>query len=119
MITILLAEKEKETRNLFKKLLSKEGYDVLEVSDGKEALEQYEKLAIKPELIILGYRLPKKNGLEVIEEILNKNPNCHILMITGDPRIVEKQVNKGSVLMKTKPLSSEEFLKTVQEITQL
>jgi DNA-binding response OmpR family regulator len=65
-------------------------YEVISVFDGEEALNKaYE---IKPDIIILDVKLPKKNGFEVAKEI-RKFSNVPILFLTSLDS--EKDVEKG------------------------
>ncbi|NHJ49183.1 MAG: response regulator [Asgard group archaeon] len=118
MVTILLAEKDSEIRNLLKKLLKREGYNVLEVRDIKDALEQYKKLKDKPDLIILSSHLQKRNGIGAVKELLLKIPQCNILYMTGDPRIEKQQLLHENLKVKTKPVKTSDLLTTIQEIVQ-
>jgi CheY-like chemotaxis protein len=118
MVTILLAEKDLEIRQLIKSLLKREGYHVVEVRNGKEALEQYEKLPIKPELIILSSILQKKNGLDAIRQLLARDPECNILFVTGDPQIEKQELFHANVRIRTKPINTTDLLSTIHEIVQ-
>lgn len=56
-------------------------YEVIgEAKDGEEALEKVSSL--KPDILLLDITLPKKTGLEIIEQVLKKNPATKILIIS-------------------------------------
>lgn len=64
---ILVADDEEEIRDLLRLYLEKEGYEVLEASDGQEAIEilqQQEDIA----MLILDIMMPKKDGFHVLKE---------------------------------------------------
>jgi DNA-binding response OmpR family regulator len=77
---ILLIEDEKELTRTLKKGLKEAGYNVDVVYDGESGVS----LAVTGEYdcIILDYRLPKLNGLEVCREIRRNKVNTPILMLT-------------------------------------
>lgn len=52
-----------------------------EASDGEEAVEIADKIDV--DVIIMDFALPKKSGLEAIQEILAKHPNIKILIFTA------------------------------------
>lgn len=67
MKKILLIEDDKTLSSLIQTKLQKEGYEVVATLDGAGA----SRLAAqeRPDLILLDFELPHKNGLEVLEEI--------------------------------------------------
>lgn len=72
MKKILLIEDDQILSSLIKTKLEKEGYELITTLDGAAA----SALAAKerPDLVLLDFELPHKNGLEVLEEIRN-NPS--------------------------------------------
>jgi two-component system alkaline phosphatase synthesis response regulator PhoP len=60
---ILIADDEQDIRELLNYLLTKDGFDVIEAKDGNEAIVMAKKHL--PDLILLDYMMPIKNGLEV------------------------------------------------------
>ena len=60
MGNILLVEDDKTIRTLFKKILTTNGFEVIETVNREEVLRLYEELDEKPELIILDHLMPKR-----------------------------------------------------------
>jgi len=98
-VKILVADDEEAIREIAGALLGPAGYDVLEASDGEEALRMvYEK---RPDLILLDLMLPTMTGFELILRI-EKDPQLAkipILVMSGlvtgegtDPSIYELEV---------------------------
>ena len=85
MFKILIAEDDRELRQLFAHVLTKNGYTVLGVSNGEEALDALEQSYY--DLIISDIMMPKMDGWEVCREI-RKNSKVPIIMLTarGDER---------------------------------
>lgn len=77
---ILLGEDEDKMRELLRKFFEKEGYEVVEASDGEAALEKF--YDEKFDLVILDWMMPKMNGLEVAQ-IMKRERNIKILMLTA------------------------------------
>ncbi|MGM0213817.1 response regulator transcription factor [Enterococcus sp. AZ109] len=77
---LLLCEDEDKMRELLKRFLENEGYQVVEARDGEEALEKfYEE---KFDLAILDWMMPKVNGLEAAQA-MKRERNIKILMLTA------------------------------------
>lgn len=90
-IKILVVEDEPKLRKIIKDFLTKENFNVLEASDGLEALDKF--FLEKPNLIILDLMLPKLNGFEILKEIRNQNKNLPVIMLTA--RNSEEDILKG------------------------
>lgn len=78
---IMVVDDEARMRKLVKDFLLKDKFDVIEASDGEEALEMfYEHQDI--DLIILDVMMPKKDGYEVLKEI-RENSKVPVIMLTA------------------------------------
>lgn len=78
---ILVCDDEARLRKLIRDFLSKDGHDVIEATDGKDALEKfYTDDSI--ELIILDVMMPMKDGFEVCKEI-RETSSVPIIMLTA------------------------------------
>ena len=64
---ILIAEDDGDIRDLLKLYLESEGYSVLPVADGQEALNMVQQH--QPDLAILDIMMPKMNGLELTSRL--------------------------------------------------
>ena len=80
MFKILIAEDDRELRQLFAHVLTKNGYTVLGVSNGEEALAALEQSYY--DLIISDIMMPKMDGWEVVKEI-RKVSKVPIIMLTA------------------------------------
>jgi two-component system response regulator VicR len=89
---LLIADDKKEIRNLLKRVLKPEGYDVVLAPNGREALAMYQKH--KPDLVILDITMPDLSGLEVLG-ILRQSSNVPVIMITGQSEITEMDTAMG------------------------
>lgn len=85
--TILIVDDEQPIREILVYNLKKEGYNVIEASDGIAALN----LALEkyPDLILLDIMLPKMDGLSVCKRIKNSY-NVPILMLTAKDSEIDK-----------------------------
>ena len=62
------------------------GYAVSRAADGEEGLRVLAETEPRPDLIITDIVMPKKNGLDVIEETRESWPTINILAISGGGR---------------------------------
>lgn len=98
IMKILVAEDEENIALQYKMILSKRSHDVTITKDGVECLEEYyrelEKLPTPQSLphsrtklpfdaVVLDYRMPKKDGMEVAREILAIQPKQRIMFASA------------------------------------
>ena len=119
MCKILIAEDDPLIRNLFKEILKRKGYEIVEAVDGEDALIVYDKLQKKPDIIIVDFRMPKINGLELTQEILLRDPNSNIIMVTGDPTVNQEKIHDSGVIYREKPVQMDEFLKVINTLAMI
>jgi DNA-binding response OmpR family regulator len=77
---ILVVEDEEKMRQSVAEGLSMEGCDVSTAADGAEALSLLEKRSFH--LIVLDWMLPRKNGLEVLQNLRSRGDLTPVLMLT-------------------------------------
>jgi two-component system, response regulator PdtaR len=79
---VLIAEDEEQLREVLQELLEEKGYEVVAVTgNGTEAIELGKDL--KPDLVLVDYRMPGANGVSVTEALQADNPNTQIVMFTA------------------------------------
>lgn len=104
MEKILIADDEQLMRQLVIDFLSPEGYEILEASDGKEALEIYDKE--HPDLILLDVMMPGYDGWTVCREI-RRESTVPIMMLTAKGEEIDQlfAYDLGADEYITKPFS--------------
>jgi DNA-binding NtrC family response regulator len=80
-IHILIVDDEAITRDNLSHVLTKEGYDVQAVEDGREALSALMRQDF--DLVLTDLRMKGVDGLEVLRETKRIQPDCEVIMITG------------------------------------
>ncbi len=78
---ILLVDDEPEIRDLLAGLLEDEGYVIYQAENGLEGLEMLKDE--DPDLVITDVRMPKKNGIELLEEIQESRAEVDVIILTG------------------------------------
>ncbi|KAA0257148.1 sigma-54-dependent Fis family transcriptional regulator [Deferribacter autotrophicus] len=112
---ILLIEDNVSLATLMKMMLEDAGYDVVHKDDGLEGLKTFEK--DKFDIVITDIRLPGVDGYTILENIISKNTNIPIIIITAYGNIPDavKAIKSGAFDYITKPFDNEEFLITVEK----
>ncbi len=110
---ILVVEDEPALRDTLIYNLTRQGYEIKAVGDGKKALDTAHSW--KPDLIVLDIMLPLLDGFEVCR-ILRKDSNVPILMLTARDEEIDRVIGLelGADDYLTKPFSMREFLARVK-----
>ncbi len=111
--TVLIVDDESAIRESLQTLLELEGYTVDTASDGAEGLA---RLAEHPyDLVLLDFAMPERNGIEVLQEIRQRDTELAVIMITAYGT-VENAVNAmqtGATNFIQKPWDNEKLLADV------
>jgi DNA-binding response OmpR family regulator len=108
-MSILIAEDEKELRDLLQLNLEKEGYRALCAKDGKEALALFFENSV--ELCIFDIMMPELDGIQLLSRIREKS-NVPIIMLTARGEELDKVISfrLGADDYLVKPFSMAELL---------
>jgi len=79
-VKILIAEDDAEARLILTKYLASKGYEILEASDGHQALEAFH--SYQPDAILLDLMMPRLDGWEVLSAVRAQRPTP-VLVITA------------------------------------
>jgi CheY-like chemotaxis protein len=124
IMKILVAEDEVNIAESYKLMLEFKGHEVTLTGDGEKCLDVYKQsLSSSPrasmfDLVILDYRMPKKDGVQVAQEILGIVPTQRILLATAFvhdisiSRLQEIPATKSVELIQ-KPFDFDSFLNMV------
>ena len=81
--TILLVDDDELIRDLGSRILSKSGYKVITASNGKEALDVYERRGSEIALVILDLIMPEMGGKQCLEGLLSLDPAVKVVIASG------------------------------------
>ena len=109
MSKILIADDEKNLRWVLAKNLKEDGFSVVEADDGEKAFSYF--VDEEPDMVILDYRMPKIDGMEVLRRINKINEKTPVIMITahGNTEAAVEAMKLGAVDYLTKPFDMEEL----------
>lgn len=118
MAHILVAEDERDIRELIAFSLSFAGHRITQAANGEEAVEMAQ--ATLPDLILTDVRMPKMTGYEVCRSIKEDEKTKHIPVIIlsakGQDEEVEAGVSAGADDYILKPFAPDELARRVGEI---
>ena len=107
---ILVVDDEPFFRSAVNTILQKAGFHIIEARDGLEAYEIVRKIGASVELLLTDFRMPRMDGLALIESVRALHPKMPVLLMTGSR--VENRARSYAVLKK--PIGREALLQAVR-----
>jgi two-component system, NtrC family, response regulator AtoC len=109
--SILVVDDESAMRLLLTTILEEEGYQVTPAQNGKEAWELLQKR--KFDLVLSDYRMPHMDGMELLRQIREHNPETPLVMLTayGTVEDAVQAMKMGAADYLNKPLQNPEELR--------
>lgn len=110
MADILLIEDDRTFSRILEGFLTKHNFSVTAVQNGKDGLSAFQKGHV--DLVLLDYRLPDTQGLEVLVEMKGTRPEVPVVLMTSfsDIRTAVKAIKAGAFEYITKPIIPDELL---------
>ncbi len=114
MAKILVIDDEKSIRETLKEILEYEKHEVDLASEGDQGLELFK--TNRYDVVLLDIKMPKKDGLEVLEDIISETADVPVIMISGHGNIdtAVESIKKGAYDFIEKPLDLNRLLVTIR-----
>ncbi len=118
--TILFVEDEQSVRELVSEYLSARGYQVLDASDGQQALEMAAAHTGKIQLLITDVVMPRLSGRELAARLTAARPDLKILYISGytDDSVFRHGVLQGGMDFLQKPFNLKALAAKIREVLE-
>ncbi|MBW2599368.1 MAG: sigma-54-dependent Fis family transcriptional regulator [Deltaproteobacteria bacterium] len=117
-LNILVVEDGQSQREMLKDFLAGEGHKVAEAEDGNTAIQQVRGGHF--DLLLLDFKMPGMNGIEVLEKIKNINPEISVIMMTayGTIETAVDAMKLGAVDYIAKPINLDELIILIDRIAE-
>lgn len=101
---IAIVDDDEELSTLFSMLVRRLGYIVEFVAhDGKEIVQAVSDGSIRPDVILIDYRMREMNGIQAAQSIRKRSPNVKIIIVSADDSI--RATLPSGLLFLQKPFS--------------
>ena len=110
METILVVDDEKNYLTILSAILEDEGFEVLTAPGGFEALEVHKSSDL--DLILTDMKMPKMDGIELLENIKESDPDLPVIMMTAHGTVDKavEAMQKGAYTYILKPFDNERLI---------
>ncbi len=114
MAKILVIDDEKSIRDALIEILTYEHHEVADAKSGYEGLEKIENE--KFDVVLCDIKMPKMDGIEVLEQVHTKYPDIPVVMITGHGSVetAVEALKKGAYDFIEKPLDINRLLVSIR-----
>jgi PAS domain S-box-containing protein len=112
--TILLVEDEDSVRAVAKRILSRNGYNVVEASNGVEALAQVEATDHNVRLLLSDVVMPQMSGVELVYQLNKVHPEIKVIYMSGYSEAVFSGPQNENTSLIQKPFVEKDLLAKVR-----
>jgi two-component system response regulator HydG len=107
---LLLIDDEQSVHDALGVLLREEGFEVISALTGAEGLERFQES--RPDIVLSDIRMPKMTGVDVLQEIRERDPNTPVVLLTAQASLQSaiQAVNLGATHYVQKPWVNEELV---------
>jgi two-component system chemotaxis response regulator CheY len=119
MPTVMVADDAEFIRLRIGRMLSDEGYVVVEAADGQEAVSVYHRA--RPDVVLMDLTMPNKNGLAALAEICRFDPHARVIMLTalGQQSIMTEAIRAGARDFLVKPCEPERVVHAIKRLLEM
>lgn len=118
MVRILLADDDSATLEFFRRSLTSEGYEVITVQDGQEALDCLAASAGTFDVLITDVEMPGIDGIELVKLAVAAQAGLKVLLVSGFEGGMDRatKIVGAKVKALTKPLTLDQIRSEVKAL---
>jgi len=116
--TVLVVENDHDMRELIEDVLRNQGYTVFLAQDGQAAVEEFERLEGRVDLLVTDVIMPRMNGPDLAARLQAGAPSLRVLYISGytDRTLAFRGVDEHGIAYLPKPFKVDTLISKVREV---
>ncbi|MCH4890839.1 response regulator [Acidaminobacter sp. JC074] len=114
---VLIVDDAAFMRVVLKNILVPEGYEIVEASNGLEAVEEFKKH--QPDIVTMDITMPEMDGILALQEILKIDADAKVCMVSamGQEKIILESVKSGAKDFIVKPFKPDDVLGKIKKMS--
>ncbi len=117
MIKILLVDDDKHLQEVYMTLFPLGGVEVVsQAYDGIQAVENYEGLEDKPDVVLMDQRMPRLDGIGATKRLVEIDPGIKVIFLSADDASKQEALDVGASIFLSKPVQIEFLFNTISEL---
>ncbi len=119
MEKILIIDDNESVRYTLESVLEEAGFNSISVEDGFKAIDEVKSKTY--DLVICDMKLPKMDGMQIMEEIMKISPETPLIFLTafGDIKNAVEAMRKGAFDYITKPFDNDDMIITIRKALEI
>ncbi len=116
MTKILIVDDAEFLRVRISKMLSGDGFDVIQAENGARAVEMYKENS--PDLVLMDITMPEMDGLTALKHIRGYDATAKVIMLTalGQESVVLEAIKSGARDFIVKPFEHERVINAIRKL---
>lgn len=118
---VLLVDDEETIRGILCKRLSREGFEILQAADGRQAIDIFRENCDTIDCVLLDLSMPKLGGAEVCRELHRVRPEIPVVVMSGfsDEEVAERFRESHIAASLQKPFGSKDMVVAIRKAIAL
>jgi two-component system chemotaxis response regulator CheY len=117
MATVFAVDDDRAMLEIYREMLVMMNHQLIaEAEDGENALNIYRKLDKYPDIVLMDYQMPGKNGIETMKGIRLINPKQCLIFVTSDPDAAKEAQRLGANTYVLKPFRLDVLSSTINQV---
>ena len=114
---VLLVDDEWPMRVFVARILQREGFEVMEASDGLDAFGLLQQMSGAVDVLVTDVRMPRMTGIELVQKIKAELPGMPVVYISGDTLEDRLHDPSSRVVFLQKPFRPQAMLDAIRAVT--
>ncbi|HTY90321.1 MAG TPA: response regulator [Methanocella sp.] len=116
-VSVAIVDDERDLVRTYELLFKRRGIRLAFVAyDGHSAIERFNNTVDKPGVVIIDYRLPDMDGLDLMKEVLALRSGTKIVFISGDDTVRQDAMDAGATVFLKKPADIKMITETINAL---
>jgi two-component system chemotaxis response regulator CheY len=117
MTSIFIIDDDENLHRVYRSFFAMKGFTVIASAyDGAEAVMMFSNIKPRPDILLMDYRMPIKDGVSATREITGLDPDISIIFLSADETARDQALEAGAISFLVKPVRFTQLLQTISDV---